>query len=232
MDGGAAYSAASTSKTWIERNFDDRYSSELAKTAYVTGNPFSEQLRSRTDIGFLDEVWRYAWDNERGTIPPRPLTDRLISIGRQNEWERLIVHYMQPHFPALENPKLGGQIDINNAKSSNPDSIWRHLQEGKVTSDEVWAAYETNLKSVLEDVELLLNNVDADTAVITSDHGNAIGDWGFYGHKEGIPLQCMRRVPWCETNGTDSHEYVPQTYDRDDEVDTSVEERLSSLGYQ
>jgi hypothetical protein len=57
-------------------------------------------------VSYLDEVWRSYWDNDIGTIRPRPITDAAIDFGRKETPDRLIVHYMQPHHPFLDAPEM------------------------------------------------------------------------------------------------------------------------------
>ena len=49
----------------------------------------------------MREVWRDAWDYDRGTVLPRAVTDAAIRAGRNQDLDRLVVHYMQPHFPCI-----------------------------------------------------------------------------------------------------------------------------------
>lgn len=233
---GTAISSGSMSREWLEANFTENYSEQIERTAYVTGNPFSETVADR-DFQLLDEVWRYAWENDLGTIPPRPLTDRAISVMREHDPEYLIVHYMQPHYPFLTDPELHPGIDIDHFNNhSSRDDIWRMLRKGKVNRDRVEASYEQNLRVVLDDVSLLLDNVNAEQVVISSDHGNAIGEYGIYGHPEGITMDVIRRVPWYETSATDTKQHEPKSYDKDRAGDSKpntsdVKRRLQDLGY-
>jgi glucan phosphoethanolaminetransferase (alkaline phosphatase superfamily) len=86
---------------------------------------------------------------------------------------------------------------------------------------------------VLDDVELLLENLDAETVVISSDHGNAIGEWGLYGHPTHVPLSCLVDVPWYRTTAEDIRTHEPESRDPDQEPLTSeeVKDRLADLGY-
>lgn len=61
---------------------------------------------------------------------------------------------------------------------------------------------------VSNDLETLLETVDADRVVVTSDHGNTIGECGTFGH-HGVPLDVLRRVPWVETDATDTGSFEP-----------------------
>jgi hypothetical protein len=104
------------------------------------------------------------------------------------------------------------------------------LRRNRVSHEEFWKMYRANLRCVLEDVSLLLSNVDADTVVLTSDHGDAIGEWGIYDHPAGFLHPVVKNVPWVETTASDTGEYEP-TQQREDNVNVDIESRLRSLGY-
>jgi len=86
---------------------------------------------------------------------------------------------------------------------------------------------------VLDHVEVLLNNYDAETAVISADHGEAFGKYGIYKHPYGVPHPHVKYVPWCETKGQDTGEYVTKYPEPDLNRVTSedTEELLKTLGY-
>jgi len=170
----ALRSLASTSTTWMERNFTDEYSSEVQNTCYVTANPFSNNHVDEAQFGDVDEVWQYAWDDDLGTVPARSVTDRTISMARSRDCGRLIAHYMQPHFPSVPEP-LDSSMDLDSF-ASHWDSVWDRLCSGDIAEDVVWESYRANLMYVLDDITLLLKNIDAEKVVISADHGNAIGE--------------------------------------------------------
>lgn len=223
-------SLASTSTTWMDRNFADEYSAEVRDTCYVTANPFTEEYVDTARFDHVDEVWRYAWDDDLGTVPARNVTDRTISTARSRDCSRLIAHYMQPHFPSVPEP-LGSSMDLDSFES-HWDSVWDRLRAGEISKDVVWESYRANLRYVLDDVELLLENIDAGTVVISADHGNAMGEWGQYGHPAGVPIDPLRNVPWIETAGTDTSSYDPELERNRDSTGTDeVRSRLEDLGY-
>lgn len=224
------YSLGSSSWPWMSRNFTAEFGSEMAETAYIVGNPFSSEYLSEDEFGLLDEVWRYAWDDEIGTIRARALTDRAIQVARSEAPERLIVHYMQPHFPSV--PKYLGYATDLERWGTHWDSPWKDASNGKVERAELVEAYRANLRYVLDDVELLIQNVDAERVVITADHGNAFGEWGVWGHPQE-PLPVLRRVPWVVTQAQDTGEYIPDTeYEQGIDIDEGDrDERLRALGY-
>ncbi|WP_306052630.1 hydrolase [Natronococcus wangiae] len=227
-DPGTLTSVGSSSIQWLERTFTDEYADEMRETAYVTGNPFSKRVLSDDDLLALDEVWRYGWDEEAGTIPARPVTDRAIAAGREHDYGRLVVHYMQPHFPSVPDPLTDGMNAETLGDGEGWDSPWHRLRRGELDRDALWSSYRENLRYVLRDVALLLENLDADRVVISADHGNTAGEWGVYGHPK-VPLEPIRNVPWYETSATDTERYVPERESRTERGD--LEEKLGALGY-
>jgi hypothetical protein len=225
------WSVDSKTHAWLEKTVNRTKRKELAQTAYVTGNPFSDYVLNDNPFGKLDEVWRYAWDDDFGTVPPRPITDRAIRIGRSSEFDRLLVHYMQPHVPFLDWEKQQ-PLKMGNfgAEEQAAEDTWGRLRAGEVEEGDVWSAYRRNLEIVLNDIEVLLNNVDAPRTVITSDHGNGMGEWGIYGHPLHMPFEPLRKVPWIRTTAEDGATHSPKQYTTTED-DSMIENRLHALGY-
>jgi hypothetical protein len=229
-DVGVRYSPGSSSQQWLAANFSSDRAVEMANTAYVTGNPFSDELLDGSDFGTLAEVWKAAWDEEVGTVPPRPITDRAIDVARSADVDRLVVHYMQPHFPSLTDPELGSRVDPETNVWIDP--VWDRLADGELSRDRVWNAYRANLERVLDDVALLLENVDAPRTVITADHGNGFGEDGVYGHPRLRVHRSLRAVPWVRTVATDERTHDPRPGHHEKDADDVVQERLRDLGYR
>lgn len=243
-DAGSAWSCAGTSTEWMEKNFVQKYSDEMAETAYISGNPFTEQIfggkpwaegnnaDAGSAFGLLDEVWRYGWDDEAGTIPPEPLTDRAVRVGRENEYDRIIVHYMQPHMPFIGSDRTWGRMDVENFGEGTKGNVWYRAMLGEVDVDAVWEAYNDNLRFVWEYVETLLSNMDGDL-VVTADHGNCLGEWGMWGHRGYVPAPALRRVPWDRYEAVDRETYEPSDISPESShVSDEVNERLEQLGYK
>lgn len=226
-------SIGSATAEWMPKTFDTVDESLIAKTAYVCANPFSDQFLDPDLFLELDEVWRYAWDDELGTVPPRPVTDRTIHVGRNFDFDRLVVHYLQPHVPFLEsNYSPGLKMDnFDSSASGRTADDWALVERGERDLEDVWREYRENLRIVLDDVELLLSNLDADKVIITSDHGNAVGEHGLYGHPGAIAIPALREVPWCLTTSTDDMTHTPATYEPVEDGE-SIEDRLQALGYK
>ena len=228
---GSARSVGSYSLSWLERNFTERYADEMARTAMITGNPFTETALSAAEFGRLEEVWRYSWDDEVGTIRPRPLTDTAISVAREDNPDRMIVHYMQPHAPFTTHPELQRGPSASDWADATDKSVWMRVQEGEIPLERARTAYYDELRMVLDDVEVLLSNVDAETAVITADHGEAMGEYGIYGHARGVAINALRVVPWAKTTAVDTGEYEPKETRIDVKAEGGQTDRLRDLGY-
>lgn len=236
LDGvGSVRSRESMTRHWMRENFVEDYRAEMATTAYVSGNPISGQELDDDAFAVLDEPWRYAWDlDELHTLPARPVTDRSVRLGRSDrEFDRLLVHYLQPHCPFLSRPDFTRGKRPDNFTDQPWDDVWMRLEKGELPFAPVWEAYRANLEYVLDEVELLLANVDADRAVLTSDHGNAAGEWNLYGHPPHHEVACLRDVPWVAVDASDEGTHEPDTWAATEaaDPDLSIEDRLAALGY-
>lgn len=226
--GETRISPGGTSVEWMETVFDGERTA-LHDVGYVTANPYSARHVPGDRLAHLEEVWRADWDDDRGTVPPRPVTDAAVRVGREHAVDRLIVHYMQPHFPSLADSHDDG-VTLDTFGDTTL-SVWEDLRVGARTHEEVWDAYAANLRIVLDDVRLLLDNVDADRVVITADHGNAMGERHIHGHAAGLALRPLREVPWAVTTAADHGTHHPTTAPAEP-PDPSVDERLRALGYR
>jgi hypothetical protein len=223
----------------MQNTFVQKYEEKISNTAYITANPYTDNVLDKNDFASLDEVWSYGYDPEIETIPPRPVTERAISAGRSNDFERVIVHYMQPHYPFIGDDKTisrgfnpGKGISDKNNGVLNMDVWWNKLKYNEINREQIWNSYMKNLNYVLDDVDILLNNFDAVNAVISADHGNSFGELGAYGHPSGLLHPYIRRVPWVRTSGVDNSEYIPNNDNPPEQsVKTDNEELLTDLGY-
>lgn len=138
-----------------------------------------------------------------------------------------IVHFMQPHASFRSEPAWFERAIGEDSWSAN---VWKRLRNGEFTEREVWEAYADNLRWVLEDgISPLQSNCDG-TIALTADHGNAMGEWGFYGHPLGCPINAVRTVPWKTIDGTDEGTLRPDRKPATDSVD--ITEHLEALGYR
>jgi hypothetical protein len=236
-DVGTRRSVGSCSSEWLENTFMSPDRREVVeRTAMVTGNTWTDRYLDADRFDLLDEVWKYAWDDDLGTVPADAVADRAVRVARDRDPGRLVVHYMQPHHPFVPDPLGGDSGMARTGAHSSQTSPWILLRRGAVPTRRVREAYEANLQYVLAAVETLLENVDG-RVVVTADHGNLFGEWGLYGHPMYTPVPALLAVPWAETTGRDRHtrdpalsppEPLPVSRVYDAAGDT---ERLEALGY-
>lgn len=227
-------SIAGNSELWMERTFSEVEYENLGEVTYISGNPNTMDSVDNSELGMVDEVYEYGWNEKYGTVLPDIITDRAITTQRKTDPEKLILHYMQPHHPFVRSSAITRSSAAGHKK--NPDRErtahpWKRLRRGELEYDLVWQAYMDNLRYILDHLPKLLNNIDADRAIITADHGNLVGEYGLYAHPSRCPVNALRRVPWCTVESKDTGEYTPKKTKRDS-VDKEVNEKLRSLGYK
>lgn len=232
-------SVGSKTREWMAHTFTEERSDAVADTLYVTYNPNSEDALSAEPFCSLYEVWRTAWYADAGGVPASAVTDHAITAAREHagEYDRLIVHYKEPHQPY---PELEG-FDAHSPKDDDANDrsgVFGSLIEGDHTHEEVWNGYLDHLRSGLDEVERLLDNVDGQRVAITADHGDCFGEWGLYGHPGSAPVPELVRVPWVETAASDSGDSRPEIdlaaasrHGEGGDV-PSVDDQLEALGYQ
>lgn len=247
------WSVGTNSYEWYVKTFVEEYSEVISQTALISANPFAKHLlineeyppRDPTPVSFCN--WNtvtkedfghleMTQDHERpyGDISdiapvstyadiPDYVTDRGIVAGR-SKYEKLIVHYYQPHRPFIHN------LVTNETMSYVEDQPFPAIKEGKATVDEVWDLYLDNLRLALDSIEVLLENVDSEKVVITADHGELFGEWRLYGHHYAMPHPNLKKVPWIETTAEDNQNRHPEEeFELNDGID--AEKRLKDLGY-
>ncbi len=139
---------------------------------------------------------------------------------------------MQPHIPFRDAEWSEGYEQDSVYKSSDTGNPWKDAIRGEIPKDEVWDAYRDNLVWALNNVQTLVENVDGKVA-ITSDHGNAIGEWGLWAHPRYVPAPVLRRVPWVEIDAEDTSEYTPTVEPKNTTVQSDeIDQRLRDLGYK
>ncbi|QZA89075.1 hypothetical protein K0C01_02640 [Salinarchaeum sp. IM2453] len=224
------WSVGSASHEWTVKTFTKEYEDEIRETAMIMANAFADRvfeqrimppyeytipvdLSSWNVVGpndFYYTEWtknhRDPYSESRGfpeLASAEYPTERAILAGREQDCDRLIVQYYQPHRPflaeAMETEELTEEMYYP----------FESHKEDRITFDELWRSYIDNLRYGLDNVELLLKNLDADKVVITADHGELMGELGLYGHKEGLPHPALKKVPWVETTATDQRTVEP-----------------------
>ena len=245
-------SVGSTSHEWMAKTFICDYRSEIEETAHITANgyayktfvenekppsggnaPFGWPLWKSVDQSEFSEfrmVWQDGHDDDLGNVPPRVVTDHTVSLAREKDHKRILTHYVQPHAPymarAMKNDDTPTEIERDPMGA---------LRDGRVSKSKAWELYLDNLRFVLDEVDILLDNIDAEDVVITADHGEAFGEHGAYDHPDGFPFSEVKRVPWVETTAKDRETYHPEPRpehaSNQNEIKDDLEDHLHDLGY-
>lgn len=261
-------SIGSMSAEWTLKTFTRKHRDVIADTALVTGNIWTDEILNphretgkykraierglpkwdtvTTDDfsyyeytrGFIDEDEKLHPDS-RGS--PHILTDRAISVARNEEFDRMIVHYMLPHKPLIadaldwtpgETTTEELMAGPERTRDLEPvEQSYGLVNNGDVPRERLVDLYRKNLCLGLEYVDVLRNNVDAETVVVTADHGESFGEHGIWAHPFGFPMGPVKTVPWAETTATDRQTYE-QRYKRSQDPDEAEREQiLEDLGY-
>ena len=140
--------------------------------------------------------FKHAWNEELEAVDPVKVVKHAIMTKKMYPKHRLIAWFMQPHVPFLGEHSLRARDFGTNIYLLNLERL--HF-DARVPIDYIKKGYEENLEYVLPHIERLCKNLEGKT-IITSDHGNCLGEYGKVGHEERIQenIPELRLVPWFE----------------------------------
>jgi hypothetical protein len=185
---------------------------------YITANPavsatldhISKKIQKKFFYKIID-IWKDYWDEKYHTVLPSTLYHCSLIIHKLYPNKRLIIHFLQPHFPYLKNPSIG-EMEI---EKSREDAKKKRVGYGHfvpkdffvITSVEFYTTipsdiqlklYEENLKIVLSWVKKLVEKLPG-KKVITTDHSELFGErfliFKVYGHPK-VQIPFLTKVPW------------------------------------
>jgi len=221
-------SRGSATHEFLVENFQKHPQKKTFKDiVYVAANPFVSWLLPAEIFYRVYPVWDYGWDESLLTVPPEPVVNAALEARRLYPDKRLIVHFMQPHFPPLVGRPQGdtGQAlkrirsftrdganpnSVANLKRGYPPHVFATttdglLARGLLTKQETLALYRENLRIVLSHVHGMLRQLPG-VSIVTADHGHAFGErlgalypFPVYGHWPGMRLGRLVLVPWLVT---------------------------------
>ena len=231
-------SRGSATKEFLEANCTHR---DLRHTVYVTANPVYHHNRERLNAEFhrVINVWQEdGWDETVKTVLPETVTERALEAQERYPNKRLLVHYLQPHYPFIDTSVTFDKQQIHDDGEEDL-SFWHDIVDGEldVSDRELWDLYEKNLERALPHVQKLVSSVDGKT-VVTSDHGNMFGERSFpipdreWGHPEQIHTPELVEIPWLTIKAEQRrHITVGEPADSSGD-DQTAEDRLAALGYK
>lgn len=240
-------SVAPETRSFLEENFSGE---ELHDTVYVSANPNVPTVIPSETFHSVVPVWKNEWDEELGTVLPSTVTKFARKAAEEYPQKRLIVHYNQPHQPFVgeEGREFMFEHDLRgiNALSNRrglSDKLYYALTYGllDVSDERIRELYEENLNTVLDSVYELLNDIKG-KAIITSDHGELLGDrvgvlpMKGYGHPTQLHVRKLLEVPWFEVPYDQRRKVQAEPRDATNRVDMQedgeeVKQKLRDLGY-
>lgn len=193
---------------------------------YLTANPVvSKELDELEHSFHVHHAWQTISTDLGYMEAPLPgdFTRYIMDfVSAHGQPEKLIVHFLSPHFPFLapgELPKDEGQIDIA-------------VHGGWISPGQLYDAYRRNLYFAVRAVRDLLR-VLRGVCVITADHGEMLGENGRYGHHavHGTLFDPgLSEVPWWEIHEGD-FQPAPLTGPSEKLDEEKVTKRMEELGY-
>jgi hypothetical protein len=142
------------------------------------------------------DIWRIGWSNEFNTVLPEEVVKHVIKIGLN---KRNLIWFMQPHFPWIHAKQISRKIiEEFPTMRSQGEAIRKKVKKGEISREQVVKNYTSNLHLVLYYVSKLLEKIRdiAGKVVVTSDHGEILGEYDFYGHYPRVYCPELIVVPW------------------------------------
>ena len=196
--------------SFLLENFrKDRYDDII----YITANPYVNKVLKNKFFKIISP-WKDQWDEVFHTVLPQTMYDLTIETALKYPNKKLIIHFMQPHFPYIDSKY--SHINIRDLSKSiyNTNSTSKIKKKNSLlviycakfytTASRTTQinAYKKNLELVLNHVEKLINFLPGIT-VISSDHGEAFGEIihpllpiRYFGHHRRIKMPILLKIPW------------------------------------
>jgi hypothetical protein len=205
-------SRGSCTGDFIKENFLGR---RFSDTVLVISNPYLN-LALKDTFYRLIPVWKHALDNNFNTVSPQSVVEYARKAAERYPEKRLIIWFMQPHFPLIEDRKLASGKNFPTGLGCD---IWQYADRGQIDIDDVWAAYKRNAQIVIPHALKLAQELKGRT-VITADHGNAYRRLRFppikiVGHPPGVLIPELVNVPWHVTESAEKKKTVKGRAERD-----------------
>lgn len=204
------YSNASDTPEFLDKNCRD-----LNNMSVVSANPFINSRGVSTEenynggidyvasenFGEIVDLWASKWDEELNTVLPEKFLNLIEEDEGNNKYD--LYWFIQPHSPFIGSLKFSGTPPVFNQNVPITDDI---VKEANTLTDQevsfLRIAYRFNLLRVLYVVDRLISKFDG-KILITSDHGEVLGEGGVYGHASGSEKDPVREVPKMVIKGTD-----------------------------
>lgn len=213
-------SPAYCTREWVDAAFP--VLKELGRVLYLSANPaVGESLGGPEPVSAgtiaVIPLWRNLWGWHTAwhipTVHPHVFAGAALMVSRTLSgcYDRLVIHFMQPHAPFIGEPPL----DTTRWNAVKPESGFPCLNErGDVPLENLKAAYQGNMDLVIDAAENLVDGLCSE-AVLTADHAELLGEDGLQGHMNDHPV--LHEVPWARLK--------PR------ERQVTIRQKLEALGY-
>lgn len=211
---------------FMEENFSGITANDVI---YVSANPNPAAV----DANFADvfEVWDYGWDENLQTVLPETMVKETIKAEKEYPDKRIISHFLQPHYPWIGSQGREFMAEWGYRPGGQNGNIYEMMRKGEVSIQRFKECYKENLKETLPHIERLVDSLNGKT-VISSDHGEAFGTWGVYGHAPHAYISELEKVPW-HVVPWEERKMVTGSKDTTQMDESSVtKEQLKALGYR
>ena len=194
-------SPASNTFTWLRVVFPNSYDITVYGSHPVL-NSFGfgrSGYTAKPHFRRIVDIWKEGWDNHLSTVPPEKVNSFVLKDIRAGVFQGInIIWYMQPHAPWIGRTRLTepgeGWDEFVHIR------IWKAFREGKRSLEELRRAYRDNVKLVLEWAACLIPFLKGRT-IVTSDHGELLGEGHGFEHPPGRSDKELREVPWLIIDG-------------------------------
>ncbi len=200
-------SPASCTVVWLSTCWDDYYD-----LIYVSGGPyvnskgvpvsshFSNKYVAKEHFKKIIDVWNFGWNEELETVLPEAINKAVIELTDKTN---LIIHYLQPHSPYIGKTRVLAQSgkEIRLAVLGKPTTMYKQPKTWQGQISKLRKAYSENLNIVLGAVSKLIPLLTGKT-IVTSDHGELLGEQMKFFHPCEINHPILREVPWFEVETT------------------------------
>lgn len=240
-------SRGSTSVEFIRGNFQGP---DQLDSIYISANSWyqkiSEELGdARSDVFLFDRVHSEN-KRKRGEVRTwcEKVTEQALSRHEQYPNKRLIIHYMPPHFPYVDE---NGEILIDLKNKHNTDTYYNLFHRSSdrneyVTKEEIRDAYESSVRYIINHITKLLKELNGLT-VISADHGELLAERSRpipiieTAHPEGVYLTQLIKVPWFKIRDGERRDIIEEeapheTMENSKIVTSELDEHLRDLGYK
>ena len=193
-----AWSPASGTAPWLKRVFKGYYPNiqVFSATPYINSKGI-ELLGYNAVEHFPPEniidIWDFGWDNSLKTVHPERVVEVVLS--RIDLRKRQIIWFIQPHGPWIGEPKI---VPPSTSEGTMFDEmVIPLLRKGIISLRMFRDAYRGNLRLALRYVSKLINELPKDKRIIiTSDHGELLGEYGSFLHYSFLTVPELREVPF------------------------------------